>query len=326
MNNYLNVIVLILSLLGSSFRTHGQVNYLNYHKEIEKCEQLIVESKFEEAVNNLDSLFNQFHFIFLRDIKLATQLSAIEKDLKSGFRFIKLGILNGWTLENITKNDKLRLFHENPEWENIRYQYDSLHEKYLSKLNTDVKNQVHEMFKNDQKKALGALFRIGQKSKNKYAEKRFAPQSEKHMKQLDQILNKQGYPGEQLIGNNLWGSVILSHHNSISVNYNSKDTLFTHLRPKLMDALKKGEISPYELAVIEDWKIAALNAHELTSYGFLGAIPSHTVLDRVNENRTNIGLRSIELRNDLIDFEQATGFNLNLPKSWHKGKITVANN
>ena len=89
--------------------------------------------------------------------------------------------------------------------------------------------------------------------------------------------------------------------------------------------MKQGEISPYELAQIEDWRIAGLHDHELTSYGFLGAIPDDTVLETVNKNRANIGLRSIDLRNELIDVENETGMDLHLPKGWRNGKITVAN-
>ena len=89
--------------------------------------------------------------------------------------------------------------------------------------------------------------------------------------------------------------------------------------------MKQGEISPYELAQIEDWRIAGLHDHELTSYGFLGAIPDDTVLETVNKNRANIGLRSIDLRNELIDVENETGMDLHLPKGWQNGKITVAN-
>lgn len=181
------------------------------------------------------------------------------------------------------------------------------------------------MFKKDQKKALGALFRIGQKAQNKYTEKKFAPHSEKQLGLLNSILKQYGYPGEQLIGNSLWASVILSHHNSISRNYNLKDTSYTQLRPKLMEALKRGEISPYELAQIEDWRTAGLSGHELTSFGFIGKIPSNKELKRVNKNRAEIGMRSIELRNNLIDIEKSTGLNLYLPKGWQNGKIKVAN-
>ncbi|WP_149304171.1 hypothetical protein [Pareuzebyella sediminis] len=304
-------------------KSKAQENYLNYHSKVIECEQLIVEEKYTSAINIFDSLFKQYDFLFLRDIKVAAELSAFEKDYKSGLKFTKLGIKAGWTLESIKKNDNLRSLREQPEWARIMSTYDSLHNIYLSRLNVQIKEQVHDMFKKDQKKALAALLRIGQKAKRRYSERKFAPHSEHQLEKLEQILNEYGYPGERLIGNNLWSSVILSHHNSISVDYNSKDTLYAQLRPKLLNSLKKGEISPYELAQIEDWRIAALNNHELTSYGFLGSIPDNSELNKVNRNRSEIGLRSIELRNNLIDIEKSTGLNLYVPKGWQNGEIKI---
>lgn len=316
-------LILIGHLLVSA-KSIAQENYLDYHSKVTECEQLIVEGKYTSAINSFDALFKQFDFLFLRDIKVATELSTFVKDYQSGLKFTKLGIKAGWTLKRINKNDNLQPLRERREWAKIESMYDSLHQIYISRLNLKVKSQVQEMFKKDQKKAFGAFIRIGQKAKRRYAENKFAPHSEYQLEKLEQILDEYGYPGERLIGNNLWGSVILSHHNSISVDYNAKDTLYAHLRPKLLNALKKGEISPYELAQIEDWRIAALNGHELTAYGFLGAIPDDKLLETINKHRANIGLRSIDLRNNLIDVENETGINLYLPKGWQNGKIMVA--
>ena len=296
---------------------------MNYHSRVIDCEQLIVKGKYTLAIHKFDSLFSQFDFLFLRDIKVATELSTYEKEYELGLKFLRLGIKAGWTLEAINKNDNLISLREQPEWAKTTPTYDSLHKIYLSRLNFQIKEQVREMFKKDQKKALGAFIRIGQKAKRRYSERKFAPHSENQLEKLEQILNEYGYPGERHIGNNWWGSVILSHHNSISVNYNSNDTLYDHLRPKLLNALQQGEISPYELAQIEDWRIAALNDHELTSHGFIGKIPDKSELDKVNENRSEISLRSIELRNNLIDIENSTGLNLYLPKGWQNGTIKI---
>lgn len=297
---------------------------MDYHKEVIRCEQLISESRFKEAVDGFDSLFNQYDFVFLRDCKLATELCVFENDLELGFRFMRLGISNGWTLKSIKKNKNLKICRDDPAWQSILSEYDSLHKRYLERLNYPLKDQVHEMYKKDQKKALGAFVRIGQKSKIKYAEHKFAPHSEKQLDQLNEILDEYGYPGERFIGNNWKTSTIFSHHNSISVPYNSKDTIYAYLKPKLIVALENGEISLHEIAIIEDWRTAVLNGHNLTSYGFLGAIPNDSVLEIVNKNRAAIGLRSIALRNTLIDIENETGMNLYLPKDWQKGKITVA--
>lgn len=317
-------ILTLTSYLLVATTSNAQENYLDYHSQVIACEQLMAEGNYPSAIDLFHALFDQYDFKFLREIKVATELSIYEKDYESGFKFIRLGIEAGWTLKRINKNDNLSALREQQEWAEITSAYDSLHQIFVSRLNVEVKKQVHEMFQKDQKKAFGALLRIGEKAQSKYGEKKFAPHSEKQLMQLDRILDKHGYPGEWLIGNNLWTSVILSHHNSISVNYNSKDTLYTQLRLKLMCALKRGEISPYEFAQIEDWKTAALSGHESTLYGFLGKISSTSELNEVNRHRAEIGLRSIELRNKLIAIEKSTGMNFYLPKGWQKGSITVS--
>lgn len=166
------VSIIFIGCLLVFIKSNAQENYLNYHSKVIECEQLIVEGQYTSAINMFDSLFRKFDFIFLRDIKVATELSTVEKDYESGMDFIRLGIKAGWTLESINKNNNLRPLKGQREWAKIMSTYDYLHNIYLSRLNSQVKDQVHEMFKKDQKKAFGALLRIGQKSKRRYSEKK----------------------------------------------------------------------------------------------------------------------------------------------------------
>ena len=75
---------------------------------------------------------------------------------------------------------------------------------------------------------------------------------------------------------------------------------------------------------MDDWRSAALYQHESSRYGFLGKIPGPEVLLSVNQNRQELGLRSVELRNKLLAVERETGLNLYLPKGWQKAEITIA--
>lgn len=313
-------------LLAFVVIVNGQTNdYTGYHKNVIHCEQLISEKKIDEARQSLDSLFTQFDFVFLREYKLATELSLYEHDYESAFKFLRLGMLNGWSINQIKKTKNLKRLLKDPRWEVLAKEYDSIRETYWSNLNMPLKAKTQKMIKVDQKIALSVFIRIGEKNRLKHAERKFAPHSKKQLFTLDSMLNQQGYPGEQLIGNSFWGSVILSHHNSFSPDYILKDTLYNHLRPKLMKALKRGELSPYEFAQMEDWKAAVLNGYDLTSFGFIGKIMNNKALETVNKNRSQIGLRSIELRNKLLDVEEETGMNLYLPKDWQKGEIIVDN-
>lgn len=299
------------------------VNYLDYHRAIIHCETQIADQQFGPAIQSLDSIFQSYEFVFLRDCRLAVQLCAQKEDAEKGFRFLYRGIQQGWSLKSMEKDARLAFFQKKPAWEQLRLDYDSLHQIFLSKINLSLREEVQRLLKKDQKKALAALLRIGQKAKKKYNEKKFAPHSEAQLAQLDHILDTFGYPGEKLIGNNWWASVILSHHNSISSDYNSRDTLFHYLKPKLLRALSLGQISPDHLASIQDWRSATVSSQGLTSYGFLGKIPDKAHLKQLNSKRAEIGLRSTILRNRLIDIETLTGMNLYLPKDWQQGKIEV---
>ena len=130
MNKYRILIISIVCFLKPSAGAYGQANYLQYHKEIIKCEELIAEGKFKDAINSFDSIFDHFDFAFLRDYKLATELSAFEQDSKSCFRFMRLAILHGWTLKSIQKNRSLSYLHRDPLWIIIESEYDSLHNIY----------------------------------------------------------------------------------------------------------------------------------------------------------------------------------------------------
>jgi hypothetical protein len=300
-------------------------NYLIYHENIIHAEQLIAEEKFQEALKIYESTIHSFDFVFLRDYKVATQLALIVGEMEKTFYYLRAGLSKGWTLKDVKKNKFLAPLRCKPKWKDIKCDYDSLQSVLHNILNDSLREQVQQMFRKDQKKAIGALLRIGQRAKENYAKQKFAPHSEKQMAILSQILVDYGYPGERLIGNNWWVATIISHHNSISKEYVSRDRIYPALKSELLDALKNGEMSPFEFALMEDWKTAVESGHQSTSYGYLGSIESESILHEVNQNRRKIGLRSIELRNALIDIQEGMGMNLYLPgEPWREGKIAVA--
>lgn len=121
--------------------------------------------------------------------------------------------------------------------------------------------------------------------------------------------------------NDFWMSTIISHHNSISREYARKDTLYSFIKPELFKAIKKGEMSPYEYALADDWYKAVVSERTLPGYGFL-TTPKKSTLSKTNQLREKIGLRSIELRNKLVEVERKTGMEFYLP-DWIKGQINI---
>ena len=150
--------ILILALLGCllvATNSHAQENYLDYHLKIIECEQLIIDGKSSAAIEVFDSLFHQFNFLFLRVIKVATEVSVFEKDFKSAMKFARLGLKAGWTLQSIKRSDNLQSLKEYSEWEKIVSAYDSLHRTYISRQIHRSKNKSMKCLKRIRKRHLG---------------------------------------------------------------------------------------------------------------------------------------------------------------------------
>jgi hypothetical protein len=305
----------------TAFQANENPDYLEYHTQINEAERLLSEEEFGDALMRYGQVFKQYDFVFLRDYKVATQLALYLDDKITALDLLQKGMAAGWELKDIKKNNFLDPLQEGPEWNAIEQSYQNLHSQYKTRIDWDLREKVHGMFKKDQKKAMGALFRVGNKAKEKYGVKKFAAHSETQMSELISILNREGYPGEKIIGNNYWMSTIISHHNSFSLEHVMKDTLYSFIKPKLIMAIKKGELSPYEYALMDDWQIAVSSERTEPGYGFLMP-PIEASLSKTNELRQAIGLRTIAVRNKLVDVAEKTGMNFYLP-DWIKGKITV---
>ncbi len=306
-----------LSILSAQSRQ----DYKAYHLSIIRAEELIVQKKATAALDTFSKVFDTYNFVFLRDYKVATELALYLGDKKRAFHFLRMGILSGWTLKEIKKEKFLSSLRMDKEWKEVKRQYDSLHAKYWGKLNLQLRKEIHKMFKDDQHLALANLFKISRKGKERLLHKKFIPQSERQMVKLRRIIEESGYPGEMIIGNSIWMWTILSHHNSISPAYEQKDTLYLSMKPLLIKAIQKGELSPYDYAVIEDWYVVVKSDHKEAAYGYLNTLSKNDI-SRSNKLRADIGMRTVETRNALVDIEEQTGMDFYLTgRFWEIGKI-----
>lgn len=312
-------LVSIIASEGFSGKTSG--DYSIYHQQILKAETALAEERFRDALNYYEQVFDQFEFVFVRDYKVAAQLALYLDDRTKAFDYIKKGLKGGWDPKDIRKNRYLKALQGDPEWKTLEQSYEELRRTFKNRIDTDLRSQVQQMFQKDQKKALGALFRLGNKAQEKYYTNTFAPHSEKQLLELMDIMDKKGYPGEKLIGNDFWMSTIVSHHNSISREHALKDTLYPAIRPRLYNAIEKGEISPYEYALMEDWLLAVRSERTEPGYGYL-TLPKKETLSKTDQLRAKIGLRSIGLRNRLVQVARKTGMDFYLP-DWIEGEIAV---
>lgn len=296
-------------------------DYRIYHQRVIEAEELIVSQNYDATLQVYEELFENYDYAFLRDYIIATQLAVHIKDFERAFKYLKFGVSDGWTLKEIKKNKFIRPLTSMKEWNRVEDDYEVLRSDYCKRIDEDLRDEVQKMYKKDQKFAFKYLFKIGQKAKERYGSEKGATHARQQIDQLNGIIATKGYPGVKLIGESQWMSTILSHHNSVSKEFVVNDSLYPSLRPKLLEAIVKGEMSPYDFAFIEDWKIAVKSNRQDTGYCFLD-VPTKEEISKTNELRRNLNIRSIETRNGLVDIQEKTGMNFCLAgRPWVQGKI-----
>jgi len=247
----LYILFFLFSLV--SIKATEKQDYKFYHLQVLKAETFIASEKYKKALQIYETLFVEFDFVFLKEYQIATQLTLHLNNLPKAKELIQNAMLAGWKMKSIKKNTYLKKLRKDEEWKSIKKSYKNLNNQYKAKLNWELRKDVKKMFSKDQWRAIGALFKFSSKAQDRYAEKKFAPNSELQMAQLAEILNEYGYPGEQLIGNDYYASTILSHHNSISQEYVQKGALYIDIKEELKNCVKNGQMSPFEYAFVEEW-------------------------------------------------------------------------
>ncbi|WP_080237744.1 tetratricopeptide repeat protein [Spirosoma rigui] len=327
--NYLFVFCLAFSSTGFSqtlsptrLPVSSEENYGAYHRTVAQAHKRIAHQDYQEALDLYQQVFNSYRFVFLKDYKVATQLALQLGRQEDAFIYLRKAMAAGWTLKEIKKAAFLKKLQRNSDWKIIEQQRDSLRSVYRKSGNSELRSTVKRMFSRDQRKALLALFTFSAERQDRYAEKKFAPHSEQQLAELNRIMDTYGYPGEKLIHNRYWTSVILSHHNSISRAYNLKDSLYPAIRPRLLQAIESGEMTPEEFVRIDDWYIASTSGGEDKHYGHLISSLTRIELEKVNRLREEIGIISVETANRLIDLQTQTGMNFYFPSDLGK-KIAI---
>ena len=79
-------------------------NYETYHLQVIEAEELIGSENYSKALQVYEQLFKEYHFVFLREYQVATQLALYLGDMEKAKEYLKQGMLSGWELKSIKKN------------------------------------------------------------------------------------------------------------------------------------------------------------------------------------------------------------------------------
>lgn len=302
------------SAQSTSIQSAGrQTDYVPYYRAVTQADSLLSEQAFKEALATYQTMFRAYPSGFLRDYKISTQLAFHLGQTDSAYALLRTGIRHGWTMRDLKKMPFYPAIRHQSAWKQTKARYVALREEHLKTLRSDVRGQVRRMFRKDQRMALRALLHFTARSQNRYAERKFAPHSVQQLRQLAEIINAHGYPGEKMIGNPYWASVILSHHNSISSAYQQRDTLYPSMRPRLLKAVAAGQLSPPEFARMDDWYVVIKNGPSDKGYGYISPVQTDAERQRADSLRAQVALSGVEAVKKLKEVQKSTGLNFYLP-------------
>ncbi|QNF34403.1 hypothetical protein HUW51_17355 [Adhaeribacter swui] len=238
--------ICLLLLLLPVFCSAQTLNYLAYHQQITQAEEHLVARQFPESLKIYLQLTATYPHVFLRDLKVATQLAAYTKDTANLYFFLEKAMLKGWTSKQILKRKTLQPFKSNDQFKKLLAREDQFQKAFENNINLTLRTEIKQMLAADQKRALRVALTPGIKWRERYTKQKFVPHNRAQVRRINQIMDQVGYPGEKIIGDHSWATVLISH--------NEHDSIYQQLQPKLYAALERGEISAIELAIVESWR------------------------------------------------------------------------
>ncbi|MFK8057281.1 MAG: hypothetical protein AB8F78_14250 [Saprospiraceae bacterium] len=192
-------ILLCLCLATLSFSSLAQ-DFQAYYQGTNQAKTAIIQDSLNKALSAYKATFDAFDFGFARDCYNALEVSVKHNDDQLTDYFVRRCILQGITYETLFEDPKLLLFRQTKNWSEVTIDKDSLREIYLHKIDWEIREEVNQMFAEDQ-----VIRDLAHKNrfnifKRKQLEKRFREVDSRLVQRLLVITKQYGFPGEQLIG------------------------------------------------------------------------------------------------------------------------------
>ncbi|QMU28766.1 hypothetical protein [Adhaeribacter radiodurans] len=289
-------------------------NYLEYHQQIIQAEEYLVARQFSESLKIYRHLTATYPHVFLRDLKVAAQLAAYSQDTANLYFFLEIAMQKGWTYQQIRKRETFQQFKSEPKFKKLQANKDQFQKAFEKNINLALKAEIKQMLTADQKRALRVALTPGKRWRERYTKQKFVPHNRAQVRRINQIMDQVGYPGEKIIGDHSWATVLISH--------NEHDSIYRELRPKLYAAFERGEISAIELAIIESWRCVVDTGGKDKAFVIWEQEISQPEATHADSLRSTIGLRNIALNNRLLDLEKELKIKFYLSPS-HGGRIKV---
>ncbi|MCH2231365.1 MAG: hypothetical protein MK105_13570 [Crocinitomicaceae bacterium] len=299
-----HLIVLLLSIPTQPTLARASHSYVDYHSEIRKAEEFILDSNYSSAIERYNETFSKYEFIFLQHAVTATQVAMEAKDTSAAEVFCYRAIKQGLKFEMIYSDPILSQLTLTKNWSNIEEGYDSLRLIYLSKIDTSLRKKINSLYRLDRKyrdkhetHPWNFIWRPFIWMKWKKVTKHIVEN------ELKPIIESKGYPGEKLIG------VDEKHmfHNKSKDSYGSffVTTILMHyysvprpedLNEPMLKEIELGNLLPEHFATFMDYQaeFGKSKYYNGSYYNQWHKNSDPEAVEEINAVRSAIGLEDLE--------------------------------
>lgn len=257
-------IILLLLIYTPLFSQKKNSDYFEYHRQINKAEELyFLENKVDNALKIYDEVFQNYDFVFLKDLLIAAQIAKFngkpfEDYILRSFEF-------GFKIDDLKKIHHFQDLHKSFSTDKVKINiFKNARQKYLDSIDYEYLDYIYNLAVQDQI--------------DKYKKDYYNRLNNSFTRFINKVEQK-GFPGEKLMG--LTDTLIFKERGLPFKDINSrsrknkitKHFLFTNrfdfvvIMPFLlhhgcasfmykdlfMSEIKKGNMHPQDLAYINDF-------------------------------------------------------------------------
>ncbi|MBI3234484.1 MAG: hypothetical protein HYZ42_10675 [Bacteroidetes bacterium] len=306
--------LIYIPLLLLSFNSSSQ-DYIEYQRTINRVDKDVIDSNLYSASVRLDSIYNNYSFIYARHCIKALQINCVLNDTQRMNQWLIKCFTQGvpkWVIRNNELTKKVFLISATQK---TLIQYDSLRSIYVASLNLKVKNTIDSLYTLDQRrtKKVNDGFII---FRHTIYGLQWLNNNKRQAKMIKKITKAYGFPGERLIGLPSYFDDSATAYKTITrigpdVNDYRAYIMLIHyfsnprqdMNELLLPQVKLGYMCSYQYASINDFLARwGYKKYRNNFYNQWHSDPDKNNIELINNKRLDIGLTDlsfVEMTNEL---------------------------
>lgn len=239
-------VLLVFVLLATSAYAESPDYTKAYFPLINKAELSILEKDYAAALQLYEQAFQAVPSPFARDYYNAAVCAMLLKSKKQSLSYLKQLATKGVSIDYLSRQPVFDSLQATKHWKKFKKKYPKYRQQYESQFNMDLRADLDELYARDQyfRQAAGGLRIYGDTLQKIEAA---------NVKKLLQWVDKNGYPGESLIG--VGDTLEQLPRFSVVIQRQTKARKGHDFSSMLEEAVKQGRLRPQAAAYLIEQQV-----------------------------------------------------------------------